>query len=420
MRSTFFLSLVVFLASCTLTSLPTNAATAIVASSTTPTFPPASPETSPNFNLGSRVYSIATTDQIAFINAHYQYVITPVLQDNMRQAIQEPRLILYRSIQGTWEGFNHFDWDYINAHESMFEHYQEKRIRTVWDSWLMNADDQVDPDAPDALDHWINYYAVTASQQVYQFHYDGLFMDSANHILTPRAVNGMMPDDYNDADWYRGRVDSIRLVKSYLPDKAVIFNGLHTGGGAEDSLANADGGMWETFAVLPSTGEYQGLKKWYEAIELFQNYREKNALVMIAKWRGLTEDLQRRQFVVASYLLVSHPNVIFSMVDPDEDLFTNIFYYPEYTIDLGEPLGDFEIAPDQSYAFRRFERGLVVVNPYDSQTARYPLDGEYLQAIPSGGGVVAEDGTWEGSLDFQPVSGALELPPVSAAILLTP
>ena len=112
----------------------------------------------------------------------------------------------------------------------------------------------VTPDADDALDHRINYYAVTASEQIYQYDYDRLFIDSASHWLNPRAVFDKIPDGYDAETWYHNRVVALAFIKSYLPDKSVVFNGLHNEHGAEDSLANTDGSMWETFAFRPQSG----------------------------------------------------------------------------------------------------------------------------------------------------------------------
>lgn len=375
--------------------------------------------TSSNFSIGARVYSNVTPAQIDFINTHYNYVMTPVLDPKMRSSIQNPDLILYRSIQGTWEGFNHFDWEHIDSHENMFLHHNEERILTIWDSWLMDPGDFVNPDSPDALDHWINYYAVTAAEQIYANDYDGLFIDSASHLLNPNAVSGKMPDDYIEGEWYQNRYDSLTFIKSYLPDKSVMFNGLHSGGGAEDSLANTDGGMWETFAFQPTTGHYLGIKNWFEAIDLIDRQHSTKTISLITKKPGLTNDIQARTFVTASYLLVSHPNVILSMVDTQDNLPTSIYYYPEYTLDMGIPLEKFTIV-GQSYASRQFENGFVIVNPQSDQTVKFALDSDYLKVISLGGGLLQDDGTWEGKLLYEQVSGEIELPPISGVILMNP
>lgn len=375
--------------------------------------------TSKNFSIGTRVTKIVTDKQIEFINQHYDYVMTPFLREDVRSAIQGPQLILYRSIQGTWTGFNHFDWEHIDATESMFEHHNGKRILTIWDSWLMDPNDMVAADSPDAVDHWINYYAETASEQIYKYGYDGLFIDSASHRLWKGAVIGGMPDDYNEVKWRQGRAASLAFIKSYLPDKQVVFNGLHSRAGAEESLGNTDGGMWEIFAFQAETGTYFGAETWLEVIELTaRNSIDKTIILVVKNQPGLTEDIQKRTFAVASYLIVSNENVVFSMNDlsyADDGLLT---YYPEYTLELGEALHPYTTTEDENLYIRQFDKGLVLVNPYEDQTITYSLEGEYLQVVPVGGGIVSGDGDWEGSLEYVPASGEIIIPPISSVILV--
>jgi len=376
---------------------------------------------SDNFSIGARITTRISPEQVDFVNQHYDYVMTSILDEAARDAIQGPDLILYRSIQGTWSDFDQFDWEHINATETMFEHHQGERILTIWNSWLMNADDLVEPDDPDAMSHWINYYAVTAAEQIYEYGYDGLFIDSASHRLDKSAVNNVMPDDYNAEEWLQGRVEGLAFIKSYLPDKPVVFNGLHSRAGAEDSLANTDGGMWEVFAFKPQTGEYQGIAAWLEVMELTaRNNSEKSIILVVKEQPGLDEDIKKRVFVVASYLLVSNENVIFSMTNMAHAESNSLLYYPEYSLDLGAPLGDYTITDDQSYASRHFENGFVLVNPSEGQTVTYEMDDEYLRVVPVGGEEVPEDGEWEGWLEYEPVSGQIELPPLSGVILMKP
>jgi hypothetical protein len=375
---------------------------------------------SENFRIGTRISVQVGEGVQRSVNAHYAYVMTPVLSREVRRAVQGPDLILYRSIQGTWEGFGQFDWAHINATETMFEHHQGERILTLWNSWLMNTDDLVAADAPDAMNHWVNYYAVTASEQVYEYDYDGLFIDSASHQLHPSAVRGKMPDDYDPDDWYRGRVESLAFIKSYLPDKSVIFNGLHSRGGAENSLANTDGGMWEVFAFKPQTGEYQGIAAWLEVMELVSAHNAEKQIVLVLKEQpDLNHDLQKRIFTVASYLLVSNENVILSMTDLGHINSSLPLYYPEYSVDLGSPLSDFTYSEAESLAIRKFEHGIVLVNPSESETAVFETNNPYLSVQPIGGGEVAEDGSWDGSVEYELIATeSIELPPLSGLLLL--
>ncbi len=379
-----------------------------------PVLPP-----SENFRIGTRISTQIGDDVLHFINLHYAYVMTPVLSEEVRRAVQGPDLILYRSIQGTWEGFKQFDWAHINATENMFEHHEGERILTLWSSWLMNADDLVEADAADAMNHWINYYAVTASQQVREYDYDGLFIDSASHRLSPAAVRGKMPEDYNPEDWYGGRLESLAFIKSYLPDKSVIFNGLHSRGGAEKSLANTDGGMWEVFAFKPQTGAYLGFDSWFEALELTANRNSEDIIVLVLKEQpDLDKDIQKRVFTVASYLLVSNENVILSMTSSEHINSPLPLYYPEYSLDFGAALESFRYSAEEGIAVRRFEHGLVLVNPHENRSLHYSPKGSYLRVIPFGGGEVAADGSWQGSLDYEPVDAkTIDLPPLSALLL---
>jgi hypothetical protein len=330
-------------------------------------------------------------------------------------------LYLYRSIQGTWTNFDHFDWNHINAHENMFCHTDSAvqdtstRIKTIWDSWLMDGNDLVDKNAPDALDHWVNYFAVTASQQVYNYNYDGLFIDSANHILRPSWLKeGIMPWDYDSNRWRDGRYAALSFIKSYFPDKPIIFNGLHSDYGADSSLALTDGGMWEDFAYNINNGSYRGEGNWWKAIQCMQENRDRCSLVLVVKKPGLIGDIQARIFSVASYLLISNPNVVLSLSDYAHN--TSLQYYPEFEISLGEPLGDFERQPDSLFV-RRFEQGLVIVNPLSSKSKRYSLKKDYYKIVPVGGGFVNADGTCDGKLTYEKISGEITLPPVSALIL---
>ncbi len=373
--------------------------------------------TSENFSLGTRINARITPEQLTFINQNFQYVMTPILLESVRNAVHGPELILYRSIQGTWEGFDQFDWDVIDSRENMFLHQDGERILTRWNSWLMNPGDLVSAEAPDALDHWINYYAVTAAAQVHQYGYDGLFIDSASHWLNPWAVFDRMPDDYDVEDWYQDRVDGLAFIKSYLGDKSVVFNGLHNEHGAEDSLANTDGGMWETFAFHPQTGKYQGEDQWRAAIELTAVHPDKWIVLVVKEQPDLGEDSQKRLFAVTSYLLVSRPNVVFTMTDLAHTETDSLEYYPEYTLDLGSAQGDYTVTEEGIY-LRQFENGLVLVNPSEDHSLSYILDGAYQRIIPVGGGVVAEDGSWDGSLTYEPVSGEIEIPSLGAEILV--
>jgi len=374
-----------------------------------------------NILKGVRVSYNITESQLEFINNHFDFVMTPFLSHEVRNSIQKSELFLYRSIQGTWTNFNQFDWAHINSCENMFCHSdsadqsEATRILTIWDSWLMNGKDLVDKEAPDAMNHWINYFAVTASTQVHSYNYDGLFIDSAGHQTKASWLKeGNLPWDYSDEECRKARSASLSFIKSYLPDKVVIFNGLHSDNGADSSLPLTDGGMWEDFAYDIYDGSYRGEIKWAAAIQCIQKNNQSANLVLVVKKPGLIDDIQARIFSVASYLLVSNQNVVLSLSDYEHH--TSLQYYPEYDISLGDPLGDFTTTTDSLF-IRKFENGMVLVNPYSSHSKTFVLEKEYYKIVPIGGGFVDASGNYDGSLSYEKISGELEIPPVSGLIL---
>jgi len=138
---------------------------------------------------------------------------------------------------------------------------------------------------------------------------------------------------------------------------------------------------------------------------------------MAPKKPYLTADVQARTFILASHFLVANENVMLSMADTDYGFYGELLYYPEYGIDMGSPSGGYSITANGTYK-KRFESGLVLVNPDDSESKKYELDGSYDVAIPVGGGLISTGGTCDGSLSYDAADCELELPAVSGIILM--
>ncbi len=91
-----------------------------------------------------------------------------------------------------------------------------------------------------------------------------------------------------------------------------------------------------------------------------------------------------------------------------------VFYFPEYNIYIEEPLGNYE-EKDGVY-LRRFENGLVLVNP-SSEEKSFILKSKYYKIIPIENGIVNKNGFWNGSLEYKEVKEKIELPPESGFVL---
>jgi len=381
---------------------------------------------------GLDLYEI-TPVQIDFINSHYNYVRTVYESTAIRSAIQGPDLILYSLINEIMEGHRSFDYDHIYAHENMFLHspdstYENNRILTPSNAWLMNGYDMVEPDDPDAMDHWINLYANRSAQDVKDYDYDGLFIDSPTYTLSTFWTGGLYPltEEYTHESYTQARYEAIAYVKSLLPDKIVIANGLHGGSVAEPSLDILDGGMWELFLFLPHSheeepAEYWGKDKFIEVIELVDRHKHNKTIRLVSKYDNLVNSIQTRVFIIASYLLVSNENVTITMVHlPVEDFDfgdNRIGFPPEFAINMGKESGRY-YTEGELYK-RDFQYGFVLVNPNETESYTYTLDKTYLKVTPQGLGYLFTDGTFErGSLVYTPTSREITLPPMSGMILI--
>ena len=372
-----------------------------------------------NVMTATKISTAKVSDaQIEFINSHYDHVLTSILDERVRQKIQGPQLFLYRSIQDGWPNFNQFDWEHMDANENMFVYDNDgDRIWTRYDSWLMDGSDLVEKGTADELNHWVNYYAITASSQVKEYDYDGLFIDCASHKIRGGTTLNKTPANYSDTKWRDDRYTALEFIKSYFPDKPVTYNGLHSENGAEKSLDLTDGGMWEVFAFNATTGAYEGQAEWQKVIDIAEEYKDDKLISIVTKKKDLVEEIDNRMFILGSYLLVANQNVILNMNDLNFDPSGMLLYYPEYEVDLGKPLGSYGV--ENNIYQREFEEGLVLVNPSENQSYSYNLDQEYNKVVPRGGGQVPEDGQWKGQLDYQATSGNINLLPASGIVLIS-
>jgi hypothetical protein len=140
--------------------------------------------------------------------------------------------------------------------------------------------------------------------------------------------------------------------------------------------------------------------------------------------------MDTRMFVVGTYLLIKGKRTFLNMPAGSSD--TGFFYYPEYTVKLGNPTGPppAHIADllDASGVYERdFENGMVLVNGSGNPiTASLPSGKTLYQVNPTGGGGVnAADLDSMGnlsagfmSLSTSAVTGSVTIPAWSGAILL--
>lgn len=368
----------------------------------------------------AELFSSWTQAQISFVNKYFPSIEVQLNSSAVRSAITT-ELQLYANIN-EYHPQDNLNWNHVNSNENMFLHcanspYYNKRIKTPFNMWLMNGYDFVSPTNPNAQNHWVNYWANKQAEDINRYNYDTLRIDSATHRLFSWWTQGCWPltEIYSNETYTQARYNALQFVKSLLPNAKVIWNGLHQGSYAYPSLGVTDGGMAEAF-VYDKLGQYQGYTTWKEYIDVAGTYRNNKIMHLTASVPSFTA--QMRKMALGSYLLISNPNVRLLLNAEDIIVPANtVPFAPEYTLNIGEPLGSYYI---QRNLFRRnFNKGFVLVNPSESETYSYTLDKEYASIEGNGMCLVNSNGSITGcSLSYVPINGTISLSPISAIVII--
>jgi hypothetical protein len=142
-------------------------------------------------------------------------------------------------------------------------------------------------------------------------------------------------------------------------------------------------------------------------------------IVICQTYLSSETDYQWRMYDIANYLLLrgNYTYICYFAGKPFE-------YYPEFDIDLGAPLNSAGTSINNLLSsnlyIRSFEKGKVIVNSNDTTSYNYsiPTDATYTRAVLNGGGTIADNGTINGSVTYQSVSGTVSIPPHTAMIIL--
>lgn len=356
---------------------------------------------------------LANEHQIKFIAEHY--AVTEPQQHNpdvnkIKKYNPDIHVVMYQNLKASTP--TRVDWGTVNQHEDWFMHStdslnKDDRIQFKFSSdlWLMNITN------PEYVNHWINL----ATEKLSKNNYDGIFCDDANQILQPGYFADPLPPDYSDEVMSQAVYDMLKKIKEALPDKIVIFNGLfkinqgqYTG---VRNLEVTDGGTKEGF-VIKTNGDLISEEEWKSLMDLIlANSNEGKSNLLLDK--SMAEggiSTESRLFCFTSFLLVKDSTTIYGLIDkqyiPSNLDAGKIQYYPEYDVDLGEPLETkTSIAGylKNGVYERNFENGKILVNPSNS-TKIVSLGQTYRLVKPIEGGAVTSEGTTDGKLEYEDVN----------------
>jgi hypothetical protein len=317
-------------------------------------------------------------------------------------------------------------WDDVNPHENWFVHmvrgdYSSGRVHNAdWDWYYTDPSGDIEGAGDDG---WKEYFVSATIEEMRATECDGVFADSCGlpFSLTqwpdwlwgtnPRTtwlphVNTFMQYVMNR---YKREAESFY----FIPNAAALV----TSWDDVTDFSIADGVMCEGFSEWGGGPLQGGYSDWALQMNSTLSLTVKNKVIIMQTYPD-ANDIRARMFALGCYLLVKGKYSYINMPAGGE---TELFWWPEYGIDLGgyseDPPANINSLQTADGIYRRdYQRGFVLVNPTGS-TVTLSLGATYRRAVPSGGGYVPTNGAKPGSLSYQSVT-SVTLAPGEAAILL--
>jgi hypothetical protein len=189
--------------------------------------------------------------------------------------------------------------------------------------------------------------------------WQGFFLDNVEASLSKLNNNGHHPQQYPDdaslqlaVDAFLAEIRSARLGPLYANIIAMKNPAVWA-----RYLSHLDGALLENFAV-GWRGQTLSLDEWQTQMNMIAESQRFGKKV-IAVAQGDRDDLKRQQFAYASYLLVNDGQVFFRYAH--HSAYREIWWYENYEIDLGRPLG--EAHAENGIWTREFEHGRIRLDP---------------------------------------------------------
>ena len=366
--------------------------------------------------------------QVRFAATHY--VGTQKLTLNLSRPLRaiNPRFLVLHYHLAMWQSAPNVtfitdgnawanDYPSVNAHESWFWHNRDhQRVTSNKDGkLLMNVSDR------GFREHWRD----SLVRQVGAGDYDAVFLDSASPALLqgearspadPRlfadGVRTNTFDELGGRSWIAAWEDWIADLDHSLSTKAIPL--IPNVGGLVTTWDNTDYSLTAGVFCEGFLDPAFSTEDWKAAANQTLSLVRRNKIVILQNYLPSADDVARRRFLLAGYLLVkgARTYVAYFASNPFE-------WYPEWDVDLGAAQNRAVTIDDLSWKgiYRRdFDRGIVLVNPGTS-AVHVTLDATFNRLTPVGGGAVSRDGTAPGHIERVPVT-ALEIGAKSAEILL--
>lgn len=309
------------------------------------------------------------------------------------------------------------DWEYVSKHEEWFWHnIKGERVRSSQDGkYLMNI---MNPEFQE-------YWKTSLVKQMQAGKYQGVFLDSSSVDLLQweasqgdKRLSGTVARDcifseLGGLTWSRAYETFMRGLKTHLEANGFAaipnINAQMTTWDNTDYFNTATGAFMESSFMTRSTTD------WEMAAERTLKLTARDKIVIFQPYLNNDNDIDTRMYYLGCYLLLKgrYSYIVYFHK-------SHLSWYPEYDIQLGAPsqiptrLSELRVG--QGIYARRFERGMVFVNPTGRERDA-TLDKKYWRIIPEGGGPIDKAGKATGRLRYEEISKII-LPPWSAVVIL--
>jgi len=322
------------------------------------------------------------------------------------------------------------DWATINSHEDWFVHdSQGNRVYQLYGGnireYVMDISGQINGNTTSG---WKEFWSSAVQADVIASHGDGVFADSSQ---LPYAIPSDLWDSPLGSPPHTAYITHLNAFYAYTYQRFNAANQyfIPNIGGLTTTLdtttgyyTDVHGAMVEGAGTKSSNGDWKLQQN--RTLNLIRNDK-----IYIAQNIPDDTNIPDRVWQLANFLLIRHERSFLNINGSEGQL----SWYPEYDLDIGEPLDKTVPANidgrrfSSGIYFRRYQEGLVLVNP-TSAALSFPLSASdpHLLATPFGGGAILGDGTiahpmgWtydlEGSsITLQPWTAAILVPEPSSA-----
>jgi hypothetical protein len=368
-----------------------------------------------------------TSAQIRFAATHYVGSQKLTLDQSQPLRAINPDFVVLHYRLAMWQSAprvtyivdgRHWSNDFpdVNRHEAWFWHNEAgQRVTSNQDGkLLMNIGD------PGFRAYWRDSIA----RQVRAGDYDGVFLDSASPAvlqwearapaderLLGKGARFSMLAELGGRTWIASWQDWIAgLDASLAADGARLIPNI---GALATSWDDTDYSLTAGVFCEGFLDPGWPTSDWKAAANRTLSLVRSNRIVILQNYLKTVADVQRRTFLLGSYLLVKGAQTYVSYFTSPLD------WFPEWELDLGRPLMNPSTIDDLLWGgvYRRdFERGIVLVNT-STRNVMVNLNTAFDSVEPVGGGPIQRDGTVTGRLAKRSVT-RVELFAKSAEVLM--